>query len=574
MESPNSAESSLLASFPFSSFLQTDYIPTKEEAGRVKEFLQKSEDRLRTRREKIECLYEEIERMEKDMMQLQAHIEACSSIISLARHIPDDILREIFCHCLPTDGDAVLDVNDAPLSLTLVCSRWRQVAITTPSLWSTIHIPIIREEIDGRLFTRTSPMSLDQAFQRNVGRANMVMEWLQRSGSTPLSISIAMASNRFEFRDVAPPPEFVAEYIKVIMPFATRWKALRLSGLYQDYAELAGLSETDVSSLESLTLDLHGFDDDEESAWRSTKLLSAPSLRKLSIRQCYLDLSLASPHLKRLTHLSLGPVHDYTYDYTPGLEVLSRILRECTDLISCRLHLRDDSWSNNGVLDICDMYLPSLKKLDLREGPNTLPLVEKLEVPHLEEIVFESSLTGAEMVLKTLVSRTNECLQKLNLRVVHLEASVFREVLHHSPNLTTLVLKQVHNRPSPKLQLDDGLLNELASYTGPSLRPRLEILNCNFEAEFTYQGFLDFIRRKQGVVEGPVAKLKEVLIHPVSERDETSGRMGYKLMTSDVKRFVDEGLSFYESINYDHNTSVPHVAFSAREGWQAYDHDD
>ena len=220
------------------------------------------------------------------------------------------------------------------------------------------------------------------------------------------------------------------------------------------------------------------------------------------------------------------------------------------------------------------MYLPSLKKLALREGPNTLPLVRKLEVPRLEEIIFESILEDSEAVIETLVSHANENLRKISLKMAHLSASTFREILHHSPNLTSLALMQCSNQPSPKLQFDDELLNQLASPDGPSLCPGLEKIDCDFEAEFTYQGFLDFVKRKQSGADGQLAKLKEIFIHPVSERDQKTGRMDYRFMYSDMKPFVDDGLSFRESINYEHNSSIPSVMFSASEGWRPYDNDE
>src|SRR5688572_17952180 len=57
------------------------------------------------------------------------------------RRIPDDVLREIFLHCLDEKfNQRRRSTAKAPLLLCLVCKRWRSVANTTARLWTIIII--------------------------------------------------------------------------------------------------------------------------------------------------------------------------------------------------------------------------------------------------------------------------------------------------------------------------------------------------------------------------------------------------------------------------------------------------
>ena len=57
--------------------------------------------------------------------------------------LPEDVLREIFTHSVPPKLQLNIWSRSGPkaiLILTHVCSRWRQIALSMPYLWSTIHV--------------------------------------------------------------------------------------------------------------------------------------------------------------------------------------------------------------------------------------------------------------------------------------------------------------------------------------------------------------------------------------------------------------------------------------------------
>ena len=114
--------------------------------------------------------------------------------------LPPDVTAIIFEFCLPDFTDYQMDRLSAvspftcftklkedlsiPLSLGAICSYWREIAWSTPSLWSSlfIHAPGVR---DSSSSSHTMP-------------SGIAREWLARSGQLPLSIRILHILVTFE----------------------------------------------------------------------------------------------------------------------------------------------------------------------------------------------------------------------------------------------------------------------------------------------------------------------------------------------------------------------------------------
>ncbi|KAJ7140393.1 hypothetical protein C8R46DRAFT_1320308 [Mycena filopes] len=61
-----------------------------------------------------------------------------AAILSPLRRMPTEMLSEIFSLTLASDGRT--NIKDSPWTLSHTCSRWRAIAIDSPSLWSFIAI--------------------------------------------------------------------------------------------------------------------------------------------------------------------------------------------------------------------------------------------------------------------------------------------------------------------------------------------------------------------------------------------------------------------------------------------------
>ncbi|RDB17287.1 hypothetical protein Hypma_001726 [Hypsizygus marmoreus] len=92
---------------------------------------------------------------------------------SFFNELPPEIIGEIFIHCLPR-WYTFPKAGEVPMLLCQVCSYWRQVAISTPILWSSFS-------------------SITDPLAKKATHLSLVKLWLNRSRNQPLSFSLHSA---------------------------------------------------------------------------------------------------------------------------------------------------------------------------------------------------------------------------------------------------------------------------------------------------------------------------------------------------------------------------------------------
>ncbi|PPR03977.1 hypothetical protein CVT26_001050 [Gymnopilus dilepis] len=138
---------------------------------------------------RVESLESRIQAIESELrglrlMLLDSKTESNNTHCFLLR-IPPEIISEIFELCLSIyDAEGIEfpktasgSMSSLPLKLSAVCHQWRNIACSTPRLWSTLCIESTRPYI--------SPSII-----------GLAAEWLERSGQLPLSITINIGSKR------------------------------------------------------------------------------------------------------------------------------------------------------------------------------------------------------------------------------------------------------------------------------------------------------------------------------------------------------------------------------------------
>ncbi|KAH0827597.1 hypothetical protein J3R83DRAFT_4322 [Lanmaoa asiatica] len=116
----------------------------------------------------LQLIDEDIE--ECRMRIARAHAQMRSLELRL-RAVPDQVLQEIFQHCLPDNPYIEPDARSAPLVLTHVCRRWRAVVQGTSELWSSIALH-------------------DRGVWNYELEVQMVKRWLDQSRMRPIRMSI------------------------------------------------------------------------------------------------------------------------------------------------------------------------------------------------------------------------------------------------------------------------------------------------------------------------------------------------------------------------------------------------
>lgn len=201
---------------PFAPVIRTNYVPSIEDIGRIKDLL-------------IEPLLE-LAQLESEVARIQSFlnalllrrdhvktfVEAHRALLFPIRRLPQETLSEIFIHCLPEGRHAIRSVAEAPLLLTAVSREWRRAAINTPALWNIVHV-----------FTPIG-MNLAALSRRVIG----FKLWLSRAGSLPLSISLSIGREAWIRPD--PSQHFSDDgqtmFLEALTEFNTRLQELTLTG--------------------------------------------------------------------------------------------------------------------------------------------------------------------------------------------------------------------------------------------------------------------------------------------------------------------------------------------------------
>ncbi|TFK38340.1 hypothetical protein BDQ12DRAFT_630766, partial [Crucibulum laeve] len=121
--------SSSKPSSKFEDRLHTNYAPSDEQLEELSSFISSKLPEL-----------ERLSAAANQYKELKEIVDAHQALLSPIRRVPEEILAQIFIFCLPTDRCAVMNVREPPLLLGRVCSQWRDIAVRTPRLWSSIHI--------------------------------------------------------------------------------------------------------------------------------------------------------------------------------------------------------------------------------------------------------------------------------------------------------------------------------------------------------------------------------------------------------------------------------------------------
>ncbi|KAJ3502967.1 hypothetical protein NLJ89_g8648 [Agrocybe chaxingu] len=155
---------------PFKDVLHTNHTPSHSEIVLINEHIRIPKQRLAEIDTERARLLATLQTLSKEKTALTRYILPHAVLISM-RPVPDDILREIFLHCLNHPHASTMDAHRPPLLLGRVCSRWRTLVYATPVMWENFNIAI-----------------------GSRGRRNFnglgIQQWLSRPREVVLSVSV------------------------------------------------------------------------------------------------------------------------------------------------------------------------------------------------------------------------------------------------------------------------------------------------------------------------------------------------------------------------------------------------
>lgn len=332
--------------------------------------------------------------------------------------LPIELLARIFEYCLPEDAYPAPSETQAPLLLAHTCSHWRAVALSTPFLWSRLHI------------TYKDP-SLDVLMTSN---------WLQRSGCLPLFISVTIGFNERPAQ----------ELLDVICHHSSRWKHIRFEfrGLYCPPMYSLALAKGNTPLLHAFEFDAR--DISSVNILPVISLLNlAPKLREVIWVDDLADMrQLMELPLSQLTRLSVTMSHG-TLDY---LELLNqcynleqiRITRPRpgdtrqprAPLLLSKLTSLSIAYDLTAILD--SLTLPALKHVRIHsEGPVS-PSIGRYTGAGRNANEAEADCLWSPVSFVSLVKRSSCSIESLSLDTYMAESCLIQCLEETTSSLTKL----------------------------------------------------------------------------------------------------------------------------------------
>ena len=500
---------------PFSSRLDSYYVPTDSESLEIRSFIELPTSRLEVLTIQLQELEEQSTKIRNEQSELRLFISKHRAMISPIRKLPIDILQEIFIACLPTDHNHLISRWEPPILLTQICSFWRNLAHATPQLWKSIHIKnIYGKSMGGTDFLSTT--------------ADAIVEWLTRSAACPLDISLDHSNSE---------DGFYYKIIDSLILFSERWREIRLSAPYHALLPIASLPISTVPLLEALSLN-YPFQSAPsvhlDPQWVTSGVLNAPNLRDfgLSLNHLNWDATLLPLNWSQLTNISLEGSSSGSMSPLSTARAY-KLLSFCRNLITCRLeigNLTEDDELISFQSTTAVISLPFLTRLSVREEFTSVSrLFTLLHLPSLNYIEFHTVIEPTEQSSISLLSLLTrfQTTTKLVTDPRYYTRLDFINCLRLCPLLKSLYIQEssfdcfwdMEIPPHiPYCKIDDAFMRlffEPSSNEGYLLCPHLEDfeITCTSEARFSETTLLHFVKEKNGdSTTTGLAKLKKLYV--------------------------------------------------------------
>ncbi|KAJ6573479.1 hypothetical protein DFH09DRAFT_1457540 [Mycena vulgaris] len=522
---------------PFAPKLGTNYCVNDEEFAEITALLADPTLRLKHLDNTIADMRTTLAKLEDERVALSAYVDAHRALISPARRLPPDLIREIFVACLPTQHNCVMSATEVPVVLGRICSAWRIVSHSTPRLWSSLHI------VEPR-FPNDSPPGL--AEEKLKQRLETTRTWLARSGQCALSISLYCHPDSPGFS-----PSAQHLFMQAILPFASRWEHINFATPPLTLGTLSHFTASDVPMLKSVAIqEFHDPALNAPSVQRGPWGVLRGSVSSFSV--CMSNYTLLELPLRwnRLTNLSISA------GWTPAgimtSEIARQLLVRCPELRICQLQLfvhhdEDDNTTVESRLELSFLHTLDIKCFGTLNLVFTPPhLLYRVSFPQLRHFKFRGLHTDGDVSYAQFLAATPH-LETLDLNIEALTRSSLPEFFRGLPP----TIRKLKFIDFSTYRAGTDVFNEdiLALLTGPccpSLQ-ELHIDNCCF---FSDKDLLHFInsRMTAGL---PTLKRVEIKFHRKIQVD----------ILPNLHQFIESGL--YVNLTY---TPPPAVRVSPWEG--------
>ncbi|KAL1743174.1 hypothetical protein HDZ31DRAFT_41544 [Schizophyllum fasciatum] len=436
------------------------YVPTDQDAT----IIQSKASELRALEHKIAA---DISALLRKQDAIRSQIAIHDAIVAPWRRLPFEVLSDIFISALPDDWEDAY-AGRRTLNFARVCWSWRQVALLTPRLWTSLRIDA----------TKNPPSKLVKPLRAE----------LERTAQAPLSLFVAMHVDPLVFLPFPSPTKdalWGRETWALLGAQSHRWERALLFELPSyAYDALAGNA---FPALQDLAIYID--EEEDEIAHEIVPLHvfeNAPNLASLFLNYTSPIRACQIPQSWSLTKLIIecGEHSDVTL-----VPCLSAIMA-CNKTLRSLTISADESFGDLPASREPTTF-PRLEELELRHNAILLGLL--LSTPNLQTLRF-SAYSDVEAypfeVLKSILERSSDCVSIRSLRLEGLEPNRAEDVvdcLCLLPRLTELELKNDDaledlEQPLITLPLMIALTRDPERPSSMSLLPNLSHLVIDFGA--------------------------------------------------------------------------------------------
>ena len=312
--------------------LNTNSTPSQVERNILQNFILQLDEDISHINEKILAMQSKILVLQTSRSQLLQQRKYYSRLLSPLRNLPIEIFGEIFMYA----------THDSPrhvLNLSAVCQLWRDAALRTPALWSTLEL-------------------VNYSAQYNMD--SHIDSWIKRAHSYPLSLVIRHHNGFLNPVNTA-----------LILLNNHKWRSITLEGDKSILSILKELRFANLDMLESFSLQFRN-----SNLSIPDSLRSAPKLKTLCLDTNY---SLAYDMLpfpwRQLTSLTIQSMPDI---------IVVDILRACVNLEELIKDGDCDAFESNDSIT-----LNYLRKLHTFSPYNML--LPSLKTPSIQDFAIKTS---------------------------------------------------------------------------------------------------------------------------------------------------------------------------------------
>ncbi|KAK7461827.1 hypothetical protein VKT23_008257 [Stygiomarasmius scandens] len=496
----------------------------------------------------IQRLEKIVEKLFQQQYLLEQRKEEYETLLSPVRLLPPEILSEIFgYHCQELMHLGVAKPSMPALTLSHTCSFWRQLALSTPSLWSSLHIDLGNELRHGEI--------------------QLIYLYLSNSSTSPLTLELEFGVDSIHNHLV----------VGSLLEQSHRWHSIiwRSSGHYISHMNVPTPTHG-FPLLEGLSLKDETFYN--TGLFKDTKALKFLDLDNVDFNDTTMEVDTVV-HCAELTSIRLKG-----YTTLKSLRILGKCLRLQTAEVICR---RNWGWDWNPVGDLPGwVHLTHLTSLTLITG-GFEELLMGISAPALVSLsIFTPMSSGIrdieqwpQEVFLSFLSRNSPpsgvVLESLKLDSIGVSDIQLLEILKKTPNLKTLEIREGSPRPTSRSStpssttssdphtyfsptITNNLLRKMTlrwdHYSGSSdppepLVPQLHTIDfVTRPSSIDHSILLDMIASRS-LAEPSASHSSPVTVRKVSPLRNVSVRQGFMVVPEDaVESFVPRPIVHLEPV--------------------------